>query len=252
VALGTIRARRGDAGARGALAEAWELSEGTQSETRLPALSGLLEGAWLGVLPSPAPGVVVDLLREGERTQQHLRLAEAAWWAQRHGIRLELQPRCPSPWWLMHDGCFIEAIEAWRALDAPYEEALARCYTRDDGQIQQGLAMLDRLGAAASRAAVGRELGVDDDRPAARGPRATTRSNPFGLTGRELEVARLVADGLTNNEIADRLVVSAKTVDHHVSAVLAKVGISNRASVGPALANRKMGNAKAQHGESSR
>jgi DNA-binding NarL/FixJ family response regulator len=61
-----------------------------------------------------------------------------------------------------------------------------------------------------------------------RGPRATTRANPGALTARELEVLRLVADGLRNADIADRLVVSRRTVDHHVAAVLRKLPARTR------------------------
>jgi DNA-binding NarL/FixJ family response regulator len=59
--------------------------------------------------------------------------------------------------------------------------------------------------------------------------RATTLANPAGLTTREVEVLRLVAQGFRNAEIAESLFVSPKTVDHHVSAVLRKVGVRNRA-----------------------
>jgi DNA-binding NarL/FixJ family response regulator len=61
-----------------------------------------------------------------------------------------------------------------------------------------------------------------------RGARATTRANPAGLTQRELEVLGLVAAGLRNREIADRLSLSTRTVDHHVSAVLGKLGVRSR------------------------
>jgi DNA-binding NarL/FixJ family response regulator len=60
------------------------------------------------------------------------------------------------------------------------------------------------------------------------GPRPRTRDNPAGLTARELEVLPLLAEGLRNTEIADRLVVSPKTVDHHVSAILRKLGVKTR------------------------
>src|SRR3954465_6169145 len=87
------------------------------------------------------------------------------------------------------------------------------------------------LGAAPRAAQVARrlrELGVKD---LARGPRASTKANAAGLTAREVEVAALLGDGLTNAEIADRLVLSPKTVDHHVSSVLSKLGVSSRRQV---------------------
>ena len=60
------------------------------------------------------------------------------------------------------------------------------------------------------------------------GPRAATRAHPLGLTRREHEVLDLICAGHTNAEIAGQLFISAKTVDHHVSAVLAKLGAPSR------------------------
>ena len=60
------------------------------------------------------------------------------------------------------------------------------------------------------------------------GPRETTRANPAGLTARQLEVLELLAEGLTNAEIAERLVVSPRTAEHHVAAVLTKLGAATR------------------------
>jgi len=60
------------------------------------------------------------------------------------------------------------------------------------------------------------------------GPREGTRANPAGLTARQLEVLALLVEGLTNAEIADRLVVSPRTAEHHVAAVLTKLGAATR------------------------
>uniref|UniRef100_UPI0015F01B2E helix-turn-helix domain-containing protein n=1 Tax=Pseudonocardia pini TaxID=2758030 RepID=UPI0015F01B2E len=68
----------------------------------------------------------------------------------------------------------------------------------------------------------------------------TTRANPAGLTGRQLEILQLVAAGLTNAEIAARLVLSVRTVDHHVSAVLQKLGVASRRDAAAALAEREI------------
>jgi DNA-binding NarL/FixJ family response regulator len=87
--------------------------------------------------------------------------------------------------------------------------------------------MLDRVGAAAVAAAVRRRL-RDRGHRVPRGPTATTRVNPAGLTGRQMEILRLLSTGMSNAEIAARLVLSVRTVDHHVSAVLQKLGVASR------------------------
>ena len=85
-------------------------------------------------------------------------------------------------------------------------------------------------------AAVARKLREQGARGLARGPRPSTRANPANLTARETEVLALVSEGLRNADIARRLFVSPKTVDHHVSAILAKLGVQTRAEAARAAA----------------
>jgi DNA-binding NarL/FixJ family response regulator len=125
-------------------------------------------------------------------------------------------------------GDWRRAAELWREAGAPYHEAVALSESPDDADQLEALAILDRIGAVplARRIRAGlRERGV---RSIPRGPSTATRANPEGLTERQVAVLRLMAEGLTNAAIADRLVVSVRTVDSHVAAVLAKLGVQSR------------------------
>ena len=130
------------------------------------------------------------------------------------------------------------AAAAWDQLAGPYDAAAARLGSADEAALREALKTLDDLGARATAAAARRrmkELGV---RAIPRGPRAAT---PAGLTAREQEVLTLLSEGLPNREISRRLVISERTVDHHVSAVLSKIGVSSRTEAARAAARMGIG-----------
>jgi DNA-binding CsgD family transcriptional regulator len=124
----------------------------------------------------------------------------------------------------------------WADRGCRYEAADALADSEDPGDLRQALDELTELGARPRANQVARRLRELGVREVPRGPRASTRSNAAGLTTRELQVASLLAEGLTNAEIAERLVVSQKTVDHHASAVLTKLAVSSRRHVARAAA----------------
>ena len=109
----------------------------------------------------------------------------------------------------------------------PYEQALALSEGDTAAQLQ-ALSILDQLGADAVAAKLRLQLRADGVRGVSRGPRRTTRAHRAGLTERQSEVLELVAAGLSNRAIADRLFISPRTVDQHVSAVLAKLDVTSR------------------------
>src|SRR5205807_637938 len=136
-------------------------------------------------------------------------------------------PCAAEPWARQLAGDWEGAAAAWHAVGCPYEEALALAEVDDATAIQRAFEVLTRLGAAPAAALAARRL-RDRGVRVARGPRAMTRASVGGLTERETDVVRLVAEGLRNSEIAQRLFLSPRTVDHHVSAVLRKLDARTR------------------------
>ena len=110
----------------------------------------------------------------------------------------------------------------------PYESALALASAPEQDALRRALSELQRLGARPAASIVARRLRELGVRGVPRGPRVGTRANAAQLTARQLEILELLTQGLRNAEIADRLYLSARTVDHHVSAILDKLGARTR------------------------
>jgi DNA-binding CsgD family transcriptional regulator len=228
VVLGWIRARRGDPEAWSVLDEALAAALPTGEVQRLgPVYAARAEAAWLDGNLSAARDAARAGYELAEARSDVGLLAELACWRWRLGDLDAVPARVDGPFALEMRGLEAEAAAAWTALGCPYEAALASL-NADEAALRDALQSLERLGAARTTEAVQRHLRNRGDRRVPRGPRLTTRANPAGLTARELEVLRLVADGLRDAEIAERLTLSPRTVGHHVSAVLRKLDARSR------------------------
>lgn len=232
VVLGTVRARRGDPGHREALDEATSLAEPTGELFRLaPVAAARGEVAWL-----ESDQEAVDLA-----TRDSLALAverDASWEMGELAVlrmRAGLDPAVPAgakvfrAHALQLAGDSNGAAKLWRELGRPYEAALAELDKGDVESLSRAFDELQRLGARATAGVVARRMRERGVRRIPRGPRSSTTQNPGNLTEREVEVLHLVAQGLRNAQIAARLSLSEKTIDHHVSAILSKLGVRSRA-----------------------
>jgi DNA-binding NarL/FixJ family response regulator len=152
--------------------------------------------------------------------------AELGYWLAKVGQ--PVQPQGDHPYAVQAAGRWREAAALWEAAGCPYEHAAALAESPDKEQLLTALEMLDELGAKPLATVVRRRLRALGMSRIPRGPRDETRVNPAGLTARQVDVLRLLSQGCTNAQIASQLVVSVRTVDSHVAAVLGKLGAASR------------------------
>lgn len=200
-----------------------------EMEPLLPVRPARAEAAWVTGDQSALEAEVRAGLQQTCLRADRWVAGELLVWARIAGIDVDADTAVAEPYGLVFGGEARRAAEYWLRLGCPHEAAVSLVASRDPIATGEAFTIAERAGAHGTAAAIARmlrELGV---RRVPRGARPSTRRNPAGLTRREAEVLELIAQGMSNSAIARRLFLSPKTIEHHTSAILHKLGVESRA-----------------------
>ncbi|MGB5450377.1 MAG: AAA family ATPase [Woeseiaceae bacterium] len=238
IVLAKVRLRRGKPDGRELASRALQDAIATdEPQYVVPARFALIEAAWLHDTPELAGDHLDNLARLGVGQMHPWNIGEAVVWAQRLGFDLpgEFHINFPTPFALEVEGNVEAAADAWEALGAPYNAAVALMNSQTDhtaANLARAIKLFDAADANAAATKcrnLARSLGYAKHMPRARrGPYQAAKNHPLGLTRREQNILALVANGATNRDISEALARSQRTVEHHVSSVLAKLNVGSR------------------------
>lgn len=229
IVVGHLRLRRGDPDARTPLEEARTLATRIDELQRSgPLAVAIAEAAWLAGDTAAIAPLVRPVYELALRTEDPWIKGELAVWLARAGALDEAPQRVGAPHALELQGDFAGAAQAWQELGCPYECALVLMRSPAEPDLRKALTILEGLDARPAVQVLRQRLRESGVKGVPRGARTSTKAHPHGLTKREAQIFALLAEGMRNAAIAKKLFLSTKTVDHHVSSILMKLGVPSR------------------------
>lgn len=226
--LGLLQARRGRTEAATTLEHMWSLAEASGELQNVdPAAAALAEHMWLTDDRDPdRTRLLHEVADRGRRSGMVWPSGALTFWMWQLGLLPGVPEGVTQFYRLTMEGHSTAAAAFWEARALPYDQALALMHGDQPARIR-ALDILEELGASGTAHRV-RTLLRNDGVQVPRGRSRATREHAAGLTARQAEVLDLLAQDLTNVEIADRLFVSHRTVENHVAAILMKFDVPTR------------------------
>jgi DNA-binding CsgD family transcriptional regulator len=232
--IGAIHARRGEPGTWECLDEADKAADVIGEPNRMLLVRlARAEAFWLEGKPSEAAYEAERAAGIVANCNTWTSGAIAVWLARTDSTRAQCGA-VAEPYQLELDGEWAQAARIWIELGCPYDAAMALIGAPDEQALNQAFKIFSRLDAGPATRIVREKLRQIGARSVPVEPRAAAKAHPFQLTQREREVLSLVCAARTNAQIAKELGVTIKTVEHHITSILAKMDAPNRT----AAANR--------------
>ncbi len=228
VIVAIIKMRRGDSDLLPLLAEAKEKAFETMEPQRIiPTVAALLEYEWITgtsfISEADLDYAIAMLVYKGNVVVQN---EFNFWLLKARNQHVPLQ-EIYEGYQISNKAMAVKAAGLWKQLGCPYEQALILFEGNDDNK-REAIEIVHKLGAEAIYEKMKFEMRASGIKKIPLGIRKSTQSNPANLTDRELDVLQLLKDGLQNKEIAGRLFISPKTVDHHISSIFFKLDVNSR------------------------
>ncbi len=226
--LATIRARRNDPGVDNLLAGTPEMAVSMgENEKIVYTTAARAEYFWLKNKLNDLTGELESIYKKLLSSDNSWAIGEIAYWLWKSGKLDGIPEHIAEPYHMHIRGDWQAAAAYWEKSHCPYEQALALSEGNREAMIES-VRIFDGLGASAASSLIKQKMRDKGIKKIPKGPRESTRKNPAGLTGRQVDVLKLLTKGMSNSEIASSLYISPKTVDHHISAILAKLKLHSR------------------------
>jgi DNA-binding CsgD family transcriptional regulator len=228
VVAATISLRRGDEDALPALNDLKNKAFETREHQRIiPAMTAFLEYEWIYGKQIFSEQQLEAAINIAEATDNMMQNSEFYFWLNKVKAHQLNIPELFEGYDFSSTNAINKAVSIWRSVGCPYEEALALSSGNAENK-KQAIVMMQQLGANAVYKKIKQIMMQSGVKNIPRGMQPATKANPSFLTNRELDILRLLQEGLQNKEIASRLFISAKTVDHHISSLFFKLGVNTR------------------------